>query len=71
METEASWITAMTWPQLPGAEGLEQLLLGTITGIVVLLKLHSHTAVREELVHCSQPFGEKPYQFMGLYRVAF
>nr|CAD7438539.1 unnamed protein product [Timema bartmani] len=57
IEPQPAWITVIAWPRQGGEESVQHLLVGTITGMVIMLTIYAENIQREELVHCSQPYG--------------
>nr|CAD7425857.1 unnamed protein product [Timema monikensis] len=57
IEPQPAWITAIAWPRQGGEESVQHLLVGTITGMVIMLTIYAENIHREELVHCSQPYA--------------
>jgi len=58
VDIQPAWITSMAWPQLTSQDEPEHLLVGTINGSVAMLTLFPRNKQHEELVNCSQQYGE-------------
>jgi hypothetical protein len=58
IDIQPAWITSMAWPQLTSQDEPEHLLVGTINGSVNMLTVFPRNKQHEELVNCSQQYGE-------------